>query len=212
MDEKQLVAKIVDEVLNRVHEATPTDCIVGISNRHVHLCDEDFKTLFGYDQPKVKTYVRQHGEFAAEESVTVRGPKGSLERVRVMGPNRPATQVELAKTDCRALGINAPTVQSGHLENAAPVEIEGPNGKVQKEHAAIVAARHIHMGPDDAAALGLKDQDLVSVEFPGDRGATVHNLICRVKPSYRLELHLDTDEGNAFDAKTGDWVTILGKR
>ncbi|QXT63269.1 phosphate propanoyltransferase [Tessaracoccus palaemonis] len=208
MSEAQLISTIADRIVAKFNEADPTKTIVGISNRHVHLTDADFATLFGYDRPVVKKYVRQHGEFAAEESVTIHGPKGSFQRVRVMGPNRSATQVELSRTDCRALGLDAPMAQSGHLSEAAPIEIEGPKGRVALDHAAIVAGRHIHMGPADAEALGLKDQDRVSVVFPGERGGRFDNFLVRVKDSYLLELHLDTDEANAIGAKTGDYATI----
>lgn len=208
MTEQQLIASIVDRVLERIADADPHQVVVGISNRHVHLCDADFQTLFGYPAPEVKKYVRQRGEFAAEESVTLHGPKGSMARVRVMGPNRSATQVELSRTDCFALGISAPMAQSGHLEEAAPVEIEGPAGRIELDHAVIVAGRHIHMGPREAEALGLQDQARVSVHFPGERGARLDNFLVRVKDSYLLELHLDTDEGNAVGARTGDRVRI----
>lgn len=208
MTETQLIATLVDRVLARIAEADPHQVIVGISNRHVHLSDADFQTLFGYPAPKVRKYVRQHGEFAAEESVTLHGPKGSMTRVRVMGPNRPQTQVELSRTDCFALGVNAPMAQSGHLEEAAPIEIEGPAGRISKERAVIVAGRHIHMGPGEAAALGVNDQDRVSVMFEGERGGRLDNFLVRVKDSYLLELHLDTDEGNAIGARTGDYVRI----
>ena len=203
-----LVAEITSRVLERIAALDPRRVIVGISNRHVHLCDADFKTLFGYDAPKVKKMVRQRGEFAAEETVTLHGPRGTMTRVRVMGPNRPATQVELSRTDCFALGIKAPMAQSGHLETAAPVRIEGPLGSIDCDHAVIVAGRHIHMSPDNAAALNLKDQDRVSVRFGGERGARLDNFLIRVKDSYLAELHLDTDEGNAVGARTGDYVTI----
>ncbi len=206
---EELVTKIADAVLQKIAQADPHYVIVGISNRHVHLSDADFLTLFGYEAPRVKKYVRQRGEFAAEETVTLHGPRGTMERVRVMGPNRPATQVELSRTDCFALGINAPMAQSGHLEKAAPVVIEGPAGRVECTNAAIVAGRHIHMSPDDAAALNLKDQDMVSVQFGGERGARLDNFLIRVKDSFLAELHLDTDEGNAVSAKTGDYVKIL---
>ncbi|MFZ2750872.1 MAG: PduL/EutD family phosphate acyltransferase, partial [Propioniciclava sp.] len=122
MSDSQLIASIVDKVLERIAEADPQQVVVGISNRHVHLCDADFLTLFGYPAPQVKKNVRQHGEFAAEESVTLHGPKGTMARVRVMGPNRSASQVELSRTDCFALGIKAPMAQSGHLETAAPID------------------------------------------------------------------------------------------
>lgn len=211
MDEQALIATIAQRVIDRVNEADPRRVVVGISNRHVHLTDDDFRTLFGGDAPRVRKEVRQRGEFAAEEVVTLRGPNGVLERVRVMGPNRSATQVELARTDCFALGITAPMAQSGHLEDAGPVEIIGPCGSISLPHAAIVAGRHIHMSPDDAEALGLRDQDRVRVHFDGERGGVLEHFLVRVKPSYLLELHLDTDEGNAIGARTGDWATILGR-
>lgn len=205
-----IVEQVAKVVVDKIFDADPSRVVVGISNRHVHLTDEDFKTLFGYDHPEVYKYVRQHGEFAAKESVTIVGPKGTFERVRVMGPNRTATQVEIAATDARALGVQAPMAQSGHLENAAPITIIGPKGQVERK-AAIIAGRHIHMGPSDAAALGLKDQDRVSVQFDGDRAARLDNFLVRVKDSYLLELHLDTDEGNAVSYRSGDWALILGK-
>lgn len=206
--EAQLVAEIVDRVLKEIAETDPTQVIVGISNRHVHLNDDDFRTLFGYEQPRVRKHVRQRGEFAAEEVVTLHGPRGTMERVRVMGPNRPETQVELSRTDCFTLGVQAPMAQSGRLEEAGPIEISGPTGHVVKEHAVIVAGRHIHMGPGDAAALGLQDQDRVSVLFGGERGGRLDHFLVRVRDSYLRELHLDTDEGNAVGARTGDYVTI----
>jgi putative phosphotransacetylase len=197
MTDAQLISTIVDRVLAQLDEANPERVIVGISNRHVHLSDDDFLALFGYAEPRVRKNVRQRGEFAAEETVILHGPRGSMRRVRVMGPNRPATQVELSRTDCYALGLTAPMAQSGH-----------PAGRVAKEHAVIVAGRHIHMGPDDAAKLGLHDQDRVSVVFDGERGGRLDHFLVRVKEPYLLELHLDTDEGNAIGAKTGDYVTI----
>ena len=207
----KLVEQIVDVVVDKIFEADPSRVKVGISNRHVHLCDADFRTLFGYEAPQVYKMVRQRGEFAAKESVTVVGPKGRFERVRVMGPNRSASQVELSATDARALGVKAPMAQSGQLAQAAPVTIIGPEGQVECEHAAIIAGRHIHMSPSDAAALRLEDQDRVSVQFDGDRAARLDNFLVRVKDSYLLELHLDTDEGNAVSARSGDWALILGK-
>lgn len=208
MSEAQLISEIADRVVAKLKADDPSKVIVGISNRHVHLSDEDFRTLFGYDAPKVKKEVRQRGEFAAEETVTLHGPKGSIARVRVMGPNRPKTQVELSRTDCYALGVKAPMAQSGHLDDAAPIEIEGPAGRVSLLHAAIVAGRHIHMSPEAASKLGLRDQERVSVLFPGERGARLDNFLIRVKDSYLPELHLDLDEGNAIGAGTGDYVEI----
>ena len=211
MNEAGLITLIADRVVSRIMEADPSRVIVGISNRHIHLCDADFRTLFGYEAPTVRKMVRQHGEFAAEETVTLHGPKGSMPRIRVMGPNRAQTQVELSQTDSLALGVKAPVAQSGQLASAAPIDIEGPAGRISLDHAVIIAGRHIHMGPGDARALGLADQDFVSVQFGGPRGGTLYNFLVRVKDSYIPELHLDTDEGNALGVRTGDWVTICRK-
>ena len=210
VDTQELVEHITRLVVLALREHDdPRRVVLGVSNRHVHLSPEDFRTLFGTSEPTVKAFVVQHGEFAAEQSLTVQGPRGSLERVRVMGPCRPRSQVELSRSDCYSLGINAPVVQSGHLDTAAPVTLIGPQGRVELDHAAIIAARHIHLGPNDAHRLGVSDQDLVRVRFEGDRGAVLDNVICRVKDNFTAEVHLDTDEANAVGARTGDIVTIL---
>ena len=202
------ITRLVVEAL-REQRPDPRRVVLGVSNRHVHLTAEDFRTLFGSPEPTVKSFVRQHGEFAAEETVTLVGPKGSMERVRVMGPCRSRSQVELSRTDCYALGVKAPVVQSGHLDSAAPITLVGPHGRVELEHGAIIAARHVHLGPDDARALGVQDQDLVRVRVEGERGAVLGNVICRVKDNFTSEVHLDTDEANAVGARSGDMVTIL---
>jgi len=131
--------------------------------------------------------------------------------VRLMGPCRPKSQVELSRTDCVALGIDAPLAQSGHLEAAGPIEIEGPKGRLKLDHGAIVAARHIHMGPSHAEQLGVKDQETVQVQFGGERGGTFDNFIIRVKDEWVPEIHLDTDEANALGVRSGDFATLIGK-
>lgn len=209
MTDAQLISQIAERVLTRLYETDPSRVIVGISNRHVHLSDADFLTLFGSPRPSVRKMVRQRGEFAAEETVTLHGPRGAMERVRVMGPNRPSTQVELSRTDAHALGVPAPMADSGNLDDAAPIEISGPAGRVACPQAAIVAGRHIHLSPADAAALRLSDQDRVSVIFEGERGGRLDHFLIRVKDSYLAELHLDTDEGNAVGARTGDYARIV---
>lgn len=209
MVEQQLVAEITRRVIEKVLSDDPRYVAVGISNRHVHLSDADFAVLFGHPAPGVGKYVRQHGEFAATETMTLHGPRGSMTRVRVMGPNRPATQVELSHTDCRALGIAAPIAQSGQLDEAAPIEIEGPAGRISCQRAAIIAGRHIHLSPQDAAARQLSGGDRVSVIFGGGRGGRLDNFLVRVKDSYRAELHIDTDEANAVGAVSGDYAKIV---
>ena len=211
---KELLEQVIKEVMDDLQQEStdPRRVVIGVSNRHVHLSPEDFRTLFGYSEPNVRKYVRQVGEFAADETVTVQGPKSSMEKVRVMGPLRARSQVELSHTDCYALGIKAPVRQSGYLDDAAPAALVGPRGSVNLDHAAIIASRHVHLGPQDATRLGVKDQDLVKVVFEGDRGGVLDNVICRVKDNFTSEIHIDTDEANAIGARTGDVVTIITGR
>jgi len=203
---KEITMRVIRELAE--HD-NPRRVVVGVSNRHVHLSAADLKTLFGLDAMTVFRPVRQPGEFAAEQVVAIHGPKASFGKVRLMGPCRPRSQVELSRTDCIALGIDAPITQSGHLDDAAPIELEGPQGRVRLEHGAIVAARHIHMGPSHAAALGVADQDLVRVRIDGQRGGVLDNFIIRIKPEWVPEIHLDTDEANALNLRTGDHLTIV---
>lgn len=211
---KELMEQVVREVMDDLQRESsdPRRVVIGVSNRHVHLSPGDFRTLFGYDEPTVRKYVRQVGEFAADETVTVKGAKSSMEKIRVMGPLRPRSQVELSHTDCYALGIKAPVRQSGYLDDAAPVTLIGPRGSVNLDHGAIIASRHVHLGPKDAEGLGVKDQDLIRVVFEGDRGGVLENVICRVKDNFTSEIHIDTDEANAVGARTGDVVTIITGR
>ena len=205
-------AKLVEEVtrlvLSRL-QGMQNQIVLGVSNRHVHLSAEDLATLFGLDALTVFRKVRQPGEFAAEQFVAVHGPRTTFPKVRVMGPCRPKSQVELSRTDCIALGIDAPLTQSGHLDNAGPIEIEGPCGRMLLEHGGLVAARHIHMGPGHAQEFGVADQDLVKVRFGGQRGGVLDNLIIRVKDAWVPEIHLDTDEANALGLRDGDHGELI---
>ena len=205
-----LIKEITLRVLREILDAEdPNRVVVGVSNRHVHLSAADLKTLFGLDAMTVFRPVRQPGEFAAQQTVNLHGPRSSFAKVRLMGPCRPQSQVELSRTDCIALGINAPVTQSGHLTDAAPIDLEGPRGRITLDHGAIIAARHLHVGPSHAAALGVADQDLVRVRIDGRRGGVMDNFIVRVKPEWIPEIHLDTDEANAIGLRTGDRVTLL---
>jgi len=206
----QLVDRIGREVIARLTPALdPYAVVIGISNRHVHLSEKDLKTLFGLDEMPVFKPVRQPQEFAADLKVTLYGPKATFRNVRVMGPCRAKTQAELSLTDCRALGIEAPIVQSGHLDTAGPIDIEGPKGRIHVEHGAMVAARHIHMGPEHATAWGLHDQDLVKVRFGGIRGGVWDNFIIRVKDAWVPEIHIDIDEANALNVESGDFGSMV---
>ena len=183
--------------------------VVGVSNRHAHLSADDLATLFGRDEMTVYRRVRQPSDFAAAETVAISGPRGSFPRLRLMGPCRAKTQVELSRTDCIALGIDAPITQSGHLEAAGPIDIEGPRGRIHVEHGVMVAARHIHLGPSHARELGVADQDLVPVQFGGQRGGVLENFIIRVKDDWIPEIHLDTDEANALGVRDGDFGKLI---
>jgi len=204
--------KLVEEITRRVLGKLQGDkdrIVLGVSNRHVHLSRADLATLFGLDALTVYRSVRQPGEFAAEQFVAVHGPRTTFPRVRVMGPCRPKSQVELSRTDAIALGVDAPLTQSGHLDAAGPIEIEGPRGRVLLEHGALVAARHIHLGPGHAKAWGLADQDRVRIAFDGERSGVLDNFIIRIKDEWVPEIHLDTDEANALGLRTGDFGKLI---
>lgn len=183
---------------------------VGVSNRHLHLSQADLATLFGPDhQLTVMKDLSQPGQYAAEETVTLIGPKGSIEKVRVLGPVRKQTQVEVSLTDAFKLGIKAPVRESGDLTGSAPLIVEGPQGRIELDEGAILAWRHIHMHTSDAAEYGLKDKDMVNVRIGGDRGIIFEQVIVRVRDDYAMEMHIDTDEANAAMLKNGQVVELL---
>lgn len=184
--------------------------ITGVSNRHIHLSQEHADILFGkgYEFRKLKA-LRQPGQYACEETVTITGPKGSIPNVRVLGPVRPYTQVEISKTDSFVLGVQPPVRDSGDIENTPGLEVIGPKGRVQLEKGVILPFRHLHLHPDDAAELGVKDKDLVAVKTTGQRMVILENVLCRVSENYVAEFHIDTDEANASGLKNGDMVQIV---
>ena len=187
------------------------DIPVGISNRHIHLSQEDLEVLFGegYALTEMKA-LKQPGQFAATETVCIAGPRGSITNVRVLGPVRKSSQVELSKTDGFALGVNAPIRESGVLENSGNICVIGPKGSVNMEHKAIVAKRHIHMTPQDATALHVTNGQVVSIVTDGERSLTFGNVVVRVDPNYSLECHVDTDEANAAGFGPKSTVRIQG--
>jgi putative phosphotransacetylase len=184
---------------------------IGVSNRHLHLSLSDFEALFGKGKtPTIKRAITQPGQYAANEVVALVGPKGRIEAVRVVGPARGATQVEIAPADAAALGVSAPVRVSGKLENSAGLTLEGPAGKVALTGGVIVAQRHLHVAPADARTLGVADGDTVAVECgPAGRRVTLHDVVVRMGPSHATELHLDLDEANAAGVRTGDRAAIV---
>jgi putative phosphotransacetylase len=183
---------------------------VGISNRHVHLSQEHIEILFGAGHELTRTKdLSQPGQFASEEMVTLVGPKGSMEGVRVLGPARKATQIELAATDTFKLGVKPPVRDSGEHGGTPGIELVGPKGSVKVDAGVIIAARHIHMTPEDAQKYNLKDGDHVKVAVPGPRAGVFEKVLIRVSPNYALDMHVDTDEGNAFGLKNGDLLDVI---
>ena len=171
---------------------------IGLSNKHLHLKEADIETLFGkgHTLTPMKDLV-QPGQFACEEKVDIAGPKGTLKGIRVLGPARPETQVELSMTDARTIGIKAPVKESGKLDNTPGCKIIGPAGEVDLDHGVIVALRHVHLSPAQALAAGVKDKQIISIKIAGERGLIFDNVLVRSGEGHESEIHLDTDEGNA---------------
>lgn len=187
---------IVDVILQKLLEAGII--VVEVSARHVHLSAEDLKTLFGAGAELTpKRELSQPGQFLSEERVTIAGPKGKKERVAILGPVRPATQLELSMTDCTELGLKAPLRESGKVEGSAAVVLEGPKGTVEIPQGAIVAHNHVHLSPEDAAVMGLSDGQRVSVEVLTERPLVFQNVVARVHKNFRTRMHIDFDEANA---------------
>ena len=201
---------VIDCTATSGSEYYDLEITVGVSNRHIHLSAEDLQTLFGVETELHKTKdLGQPGEFACQETLTVIGPRGVIEQVRVIGPVRSDTQVEVSMTDAFRLGYKPPVRDSGNLINTPGVTIAGPKGVVPLSNGLILAQRHIHMPTSEAKRLGFKDHDVVRVHFPGVRGIVFENVLIRAKDNYAVEYHVDTDEGNAGLLKNGDIVKIL---
>ncbi|MBE6618585.1 MAG: phosphate propanoyltransferase [Ruminococcaceae bacterium] len=173
--------------------------IVETSARHIHLCQKDLEILFGAGATLTfKKDLSQPGQFACEERLTIEGPKKSIPNVIVLGPVRPATQVELSFTDARTLGLVAPVRESGDVAGTPGCKLIGPAGEVEISEGVIIAKRHIHMTPADAEELGVCDKEIVSVAIESaDRKTVYGDVVVRVNPNFALAMHIDTDEANA---------------
>lgn len=181
-----------------------TQVPIAVSARHVHLTEQHIAILFGQGATLTNDFdLSQPNQFAAHERVTIRGPKGQFDNVRVLGPARSASQVEISKTDSFTLGINPPIRQSGHISGSEPITIIGPHGEVHMDEGCIIAKAHIHMHPNDAEQFGVTDGELVDVVVDSERPITFHNVVIRVSESFQLDMHIDTDEGNASNLIRG---------
>lgn len=184
--------------------------LVNVQHRHVHLSAAHMEALFGSPKGTKLAELSHRGQFACDETVTVVGPNGvSLERVRVLGPTRDESQVELSPTEAYALGLDAPVRLSGDLSRTGSCTLVGPSGSVTLDNGLIIPARHLHMSDRDAARLGLSHHALVSVAPVGRPDARVELVSVRVHPTFALELHLTYDEASEFWIQTGDHVIIV---
>jgi putative phosphotransacetylase len=186
---------------------------IGISNKHVHLSEADIVKLFGAGHKlTLKKELKQPGQFASEELVDVVGPKGTLKGIRVLGPARKESQVELAATDARTIGLQLPVRESGVLDGSPSVKLVGPAGTAELAKGAIIALRHIHLSPAQAVEAGVKDKDWVTVKTSGTRPLIFEDVLIRSGDAHTREMHIDTDEGNAAGLKNDDIVEIIAKK
>lgn len=196
---------IAQEAVRIIEEKTKVNTIptipIAVSARHIHLTQETVEALFGEGyQLTEKAPLSQPGQFACNEQVTIVGPKNQLERVRILGPTRPKNQLEISRTDEFFLGVDAPVRASGKVENTPGIKLVGPAGSYYMQDGVICAWRHIHMTPEDAQIFGVEDKDIVDVEVMNEsRPLTFGNVLVRVSPKYKLEMHIDTDEANAAE-------------
>jgi acetate kinase len=199
------------EALTKQLQASQIPIPIGVSAHHVHLSQADVEKLFGAGHKlTARTPLAQPGQFACEEQVRLIGPRGSIDRVRVLGPARSQSQVEISRTEGYRLGINAPVRMSGDLDGTPGLILEGPVGQAQLDDGVIYAQRHMHMTPTDARRLGLESGDVVRVRVEGDRELIFGDVAVRVSPKFKLEFHLDTDEANAAQLNSGDVAHLDG--
>lgn len=219
--DRQAIERIVREIVRSRVVSPPapslvpssnqtSELVVSISARHIHLSPEHVQILFGKkDLTKMKD-LYQDGYYAAEETLMIVGPrKRMLPTVRILGPLRPATQVELAFTDAISLGLNPPVRESGKLENSPGCVLVGPKGVVELKQGVIRAERHAHMGPADAAYYGVKDKDRMTLRVHSPCPTSFENILVRVGDGIKLEVHLDTDEGNACDLEHATKIELV---
>lgn len=223
MYDEKIVRKAVMEVIDGLSKKNNTDTAttaqtdrqikVGVSQRHVHLSQKDLETLFGKGYELTVKKVLMGKEYASNELVTLVGPSlKAIENVRVLGPVRKNTQVEISRTDTFVLKVSPPVRPSGEIAGSERIVIVGPKGSVYLNEGVIIANRHIHLSPDGAAENGVKDGDRVDVRIDGEKPTLFYDVQVRVREDFHSEMHIDTDDANCAGLKNGNKVTILAKR
>lgn len=211
MNTEYIVNQITQLVLAEIRKMQAQEKVVptGISARHIHLSQKDVETLFGrgYQLTFLKA-LSQTGQFASKETLDLEGPKGTIEKVRILGPVRQEIQVEVSMSDARILGIKPPVRDSGNLKDTPGIILRGPKGRLEVKRGVIVPERHVHMSPQDAISFGVADGDYIRVFIEGHNAGILDNVKVRVKDSYVLDLHIDTDHGNAFGLSQGQKLSF----
>lgn len=210
-NEELMIARETRRIMLESQQTAPAQIPIAVSGRHCHLTQDTFRALFGPDAtPTEYKPLSQPGQYACEEKVNLIGPRDRIDGVRLLGPLRSVDQIEISRTDEFKLGVDAPVRDSGKVEGSAPITVEGPHGTVQLTQGLICARRHIHMHPDDAQQFNVKDKDEVAISVVGgERDLIFGDVLIRVKDSYALEMHIDTDEANAAELGRGATGALL---
>ena len=208
---ERAIEEMVKAAISALQASEEGEIPVGISNRHIHLTKEDVETLFGvgYELTKLKD-LSQPGQYACKETLTIIGPSlRPIENVRVLGPIRRASQVEISRTDSFVLKVAPPVRESGNVSGSAPITLIGPKGVVTLKEGCIIANRHIHMHTTDGIKFGVRDGEYVTVEVNGERRTRFYDVQVRVHDQFQLEMHVDTDDANAAGIRNGFKVQIV---
>lgn len=218
LQQEKLIEEITKLVMNQLQDkkvdisntTQKKNIPIGISARHVHLTQEHVEILFGKGYQLTQKKELMGGQYASNELVTIIGTKlRAIENVRILGPVRGASQVEVSKTDAIKLGVNAPVRESGDIKGSAPIALVGPKGAVYLDEGCIVAKRHIHMSTEDAKYYGVTDRQIVSIKVDTPRGGIFEDVLIRVDPSFTLEMHIDTDEANGLGIGKDSGILIV---
>ena len=214
IDRQNIITQITNLVIEELQHYelidTKKKVPVGISARHIHLEQEHVDLLFGKNHQLTKFKdISQPNQFACNEKLTLKGPRGEIANVRILGPLRAKTQVEISKTDARKLGIQPPVRSSGDTSNSESITLIGPKSTITIHECCIIADRHIHMTHTDARSFNVSDNQKISVAIPGEKGGIMHQVTIRVSDDYTLDMHIDTDDGNAFGLNGNEFLEII---